>query len=225
LCDYEANIADNLGGAVYCEDHSAPALVWGVLRWNQAGNGGGGAACASYSDASFTGLSFTGNTTAGNGGGVHCSDNSTLTLWNCNIFNCVAQGFGGGMYSETNASPTIQRSIIAFNFDGEGVYAADDESVPTFICTDIYGNEGGDWVGRIADPDSSYGNFSNDPLFCDTTLVLPDETMDVEDCSPCLPGNHPYGYCGSEIGYVSTGCACGEATEPATWGTIKSLYK
>jgi len=225
LCDYINSTADNLGGAIYCEDHAAPYLVWGVLRGNQAGTGGGAIACASYASPTFNSLNVTGNTTPGNGGGAHCSDNATPAFWGCNILNCIASGFGGGLYSETNSVPAVVKCNIVFNMDGEGVYAADDASVPTFECCDIYGNEGGDWVGRIADPDSMYANFSMDPLFCDTTIVLPDQSMYVEDCSPCLKDNHPYGYCGSQIGYVWGGCACGTATEPATWGTIKALYK
>jgi len=225
LCDYLYSTADNLGGAIYCEDHSAPNIVWGVLRGNQAGTGGGGLACASYASPTFQDLHFTGNTTPGNGGGAYCGDNATPLFWGCNIFNCVASGFGGGLYSETNAAPVIEKCNIVFNMDGEGVYAADDMSVPSFECSDIYGNEGGDWIGRIADQDSADGNFSVDPLFCDTTDVRASHSMYVEDCSPCLPGNHPYGHCGSEVGYVWGGCACGAATHPSTWGTIKALYR
>jgi predicted outer membrane repeat protein len=226
LCDYESHIADNRGGAIYCEDYSAPSFVWGVVRWNQAAGGGGGVACASYADPTFQSLQFTGNSTAGNGGAVHCSDNSTPLFTGCNIFNCKAQGFGGGIYTETSSATTIQRCNVVFNMEGEGVYAADDLSVPTLYCSDIYSNEGGDWIGRIASLNGVDGNFSLDPLFCDTTDVLPDQSMHVEACSPCLFGSHPYGYfCGAQIGYVYTGCECGEATEPTAWGTIKALYR
>jgi len=137
----------------------------------------------------------------------------------------MASGLGGGLYSETNSAPIISYCNIVFNMDGEGVYAADDLSVPTIYCTDIYGNEGGDWVGRIEDQDSTVGNFSMDPLFCDTTVVVSNESMKVEACSPCLYGNHPWYSCGAQIGHVTSGCECGEATEPTTWGTIKSLYR
>jgi hypothetical protein len=226
LCDCPNNVADAYGGAVYCEDHASPNYVWGVLRENQAGSGGGGAACASDAAPTFNSLHFTGNTTPGNGGGAHCTGGSTPTFRGCNVLNCKASGLGGGIYTEAGSVPAMDHCILAFNMDGEGFYAADDLSVPAFDCCDIYGNEGGDWVGRIADQDSTNGNFSFDPLFCDTTVVLPDEAMDVEACSPCLFGSHPYDYfCGRGIGYVYTGCECGEATRPAMWGTIKSLYR
>jgi len=225
LCDYLYSTADNLGGAIYCEDHSAPEIVWGVLRGNQAVVGGGGVACVSYANPRFTQMIFTGNRTTGNGGGAYCGDYATARFWDCNILNCVASGFGGGLYSETNSTPEIRQCNVVFNMDGEGVYAADDQSIPTITCSDIYGNEGGDWIGRIADQESTESSFSMDPLFCDTTVVLADESMAVEDCSPCLYRNHPYSDCGSEVGYVYAGCECGSATEPSTWGTIKSLYR
>lgn len=225
LCDCFDNVADAYGGAVYCEDHASPDYVWGTLRGNQAGAGGGGLACASDATPEFNSLLVTGNTTPGNGGGVHCTGNAAPDFWGCNILNCVASGFGGGIYTEAGSVPGVEYCILAFNMDGEGFYAADDQSVPTFHCCDIYGNEGGDWVGRIADQDTTLGDISMNPLFCDTTVVLSDEGMSVEECSPCLYGNHPRDACGREVGYVYDGCGCGEATEQTTWGTIKSLYK
>jgi predicted outer membrane repeat protein len=147
LCDFENNVADEMGGAIYCEDHSSPVLNWEVLRWNQAGAGGGGLACASSAAPVFNYLSLTGDITSGNGGGAHCSDDATPHFERCNILNCVAAGFGGGIYTETGSVPLVERSIIVFNMDGEGVYAADDLSIPTLKCCAIYGNEGGDFVG------------------------------------------------------------------------------
>lgn len=226
LCDCEYSSADALGGAIYCEDHSSPYFIWGVLRWNQAGEGGGGAACGSNAYPTFNEIHFTGNRTTGNGGGAHCTGNSTPLFWGCNIFNCVASGSGGGIYAEDGSTPEVEYCNLVFNIEGEGFYAADDLSVPEFHCCDIFGNEAGDWVGRIADQDGTNGNFSMNPLFCDTTVVLPDYSMYVEDCSPCLRENHPYGYyCGRRVGYVHDGCGCGQPTIRATWGSVKSLYR
>ena len=98
----------------------------------------------------------------------------------------------------------------------------DDGCIPEFQCSDIYGNEGGDWTGRIASQDSTVGNFSAAPLYCDTLATY----LEMESCSPCLYGNHPwYEYCDAHIGMGGPGCGCGEATEPTTWGCIKSLYR
>jgi hypothetical protein len=68
----------------------------------------------------------------------------------------------GALCSETGATPDVEKCCLVFSMDGEGAYAADDMSIPSFSC-------------------------------CDT------------------------------FGYVHSGCACGEAAEPAQWGTVKSL--
>lgn len=225
MCIFRNNSAQNLGGAVYCEDHSSPHFRFGLFHENQAGLGGGGLACVSYSDPEMDNVNFWANRTGGNGGGVYCGDFAAPDFHGCSLFNCMASGHGGGVYSETNADPTIEYCTVVFSMDGEGVYAADDVSIPYFNCCDIYGNEDGDWIGRIADQDSTRGNISLDPLFCDTTDVAVNASLDVESCSPCLYGSHPWYPCADAIGYITDGCGCGEATEHATWGTIKSLYR
>jgi hypothetical protein len=60
-------------------------------------------------------------------------------------------------------------------------------------CCDVYGNEGGDWVGCIADQYGIDGNISEDPFFCEGSLYLSSD-------SPCL-----YGPCG-QIGAHGQGC-------------------
>jgi hypothetical protein len=85
---------------------------------------------------------------------------------------------------------------------------------PVVTCSCIYGNELGDWVGCIADEDSVNGNICEDPLFCD----IAGEDFMVEDCSPCL------GVCVTGIGAYESGCACGAATMPTTWGGIKAEF-
>jgi len=89
-------------------------------------------------------------------------------------------------------------------------------------CCDIYGNAGGDWVGCIADQLGINGNFSACPSFCDA----PGGNFQLCDESPCAPGNHPDGIDCGLIGALDVGCVCGpSASEPTTWGAIKSIYK
>jgi len=223
MCIVEGNTADNLGGGAYCEDNASPQFSYCTFRDNQAGAGGGGLACASNSTPAFDAGLFWRNRTDGNGGGVHCSGSAVPNFRFCTFLNCVAAGYGGCMYSATGSSPIVDFCSLVFSVDGEGAYAADDPSIPDFGCCDIYGNEGGDWVGRIADQYAISGNFSLDPLFCDTSAV--GSETPVEDCSPCLYHHQPFGDCASQTGLPYAGCGCGEATEPSTWGTIKSLYR
>jgi hypothetical protein len=220
----QGNVADNLGGAVYCEDHSDPSIDQCVFHENQAGIGGGALACVSYSGPSVVETHIWANLTGGNGGGVYCGDFASPYFQLSNLFNCVAAGHGGALYSESNGSPVLENCMLVFSMDGEGAYAADDMSIPYFRCCDIFGNQGGDWIGRIADQSGADYNFSLNPLFCDSTDVEPTHALHVETCSPCFRGNPPSGSCG-DIGYVYTGCDCGEAAEPVEWGAIKALYR
>jgi hypothetical protein len=97
------------------------------------------------------------------------------------------------------------------------VFCGDAGSSPTLICCDLYGNEGGNWIGCIADQYGVNGNMSEDPLFCD-----PDnEDFTLREDSPCAPANS--GGCGL-IGAVPVGCGA-TALEPTTWGAIKASFE
>lgn len=85
------------------------------------------------------------------------------------------------------------------------------------MCSNIFGNDGGDWTGCVAGMDGTNGNFSADPLFCD--LAAGD--LSLHGDSPCAPAST--GECGL-IGAL--GPWCGPlAVEPHSWGSIKALYR
>jgi hypothetical protein len=91
-------------------------------------------------------------------------------------------------------------------------------------CTNIYGNEGGDWVDSLAVWLGVHGNFSADPAFCNPDI----SPYDLGLCqnSPCLPGNHPDGYDCGLVGALGEGCVCDPtSTRPSTWGAIKAMYR
>jgi predicted outer membrane repeat protein len=162
------------------------------------------------------------NTAATYGGALYCGDGSSAMVSYCTFINNTAGSLGSGIYSTLGSQPIIEYSIVAFNAGNMGVYASLPGDAPSLMCCDIYGNTGGDWVGNIADQDTAYGNFSADPLFCDTTGT----ELRVELCSPCLAGYHPRGHdCSEVIGRWDGDCGCGEATEPMTWGAVKALYR
>ena len=86
-------------------------------------------------------------------------------------------------------------------------------------CNNSWGNGDGDYdISFNWDP---YSNFSEDPLFCDREAG--DFTLDT--CSPCLAGNHPYGYDCGLIGALGQGCDSPSSAESGTWGTIKALFR
>ncbi len=104
---------------------------------------------------------------------------------------------------------TIDRTIVAFNRLGAGVEYDDPLTEVALECCDMFGNEGGDWVGNVANQLGLDGNFSADPLFCD--LDESDYTLDAN--SPCLSGNHPDGTDCGLIGALGKGCGT-TAVEP-----------
>ncbi|MFH1313126.1 MAG: right-handed parallel beta-helix repeat-containing protein [Candidatus Eisenbacteria bacterium] len=152
-----------------------------------------------------------------NGCVLHVSDEGYGSLSGCTIVrNSASAGpvISVGWYARAN----IETSVIAFN-SGNAVDGCCYGATVNIECCDVYGN-GGDYVGYIAGENGVNGNFHADPMFCD----LIGDDYRVQGISPCLPGNHPDGVDCGHIGAEPEGC--GEpATEPTTWGTIKSMYR
>ncbi|MCK4680426.1 T9SS type A sorting domain-containing protein, partial [bacterium] len=106
---------------------------------------------------------------------------------------------GSGLSLAGGSFSAIQ-SIIAFGAPGEAVAGV--AVSPEFHCSDVYGNQGGDWVGCIAGQDGVDGNRSNDPLFCNPAGC--DYTI-AED-SPCLDLTECLFIVGPQIGCYGIGC-------------------
>jgi hypothetical protein len=146
------------------------------------------------------------------------------------IRNCTFVGNAGRQGSAISYIPDdfyppmlIEKSILAYGTEGPAIRGwTSDPPVPELSCCDIYGNEGGDWVGCIADQAGIDGNFSACPSFCG----LPAYDYHLCDESPCAAGNHPDGYACGLIGALDVGCSCGPSGgKQTTWGQIKSIYR
>jgi hypothetical protein len=87
--------------------------------------------------------------------------------------------------------------ILAFNYGSRVVYNINGD--PQFNCTDIFGNPGGNWSGNISAQATINGNFSADPLFCDTAA----DVWSLMPQSPCVPANNT---CEALIGVYGVGC-------------------
>ena len=151
----------------------------------------------------------------GLGGGLTCGP---AVIDNCTfVGNSASPNYGGGIYCGTGSSPTITNTIVAFSETAAGIDCAD--LAPTLTCCDLFGNEGGDWTGLIADQLGTNGNISEDPLFCG--LLLEDFT--IRSDSPCAPFTPPNEEC-DLIGAWLIGCAGPSPTERSTWGRIKATF-
>lgn len=133
-------------------------------------------------------------------GGFPYTDFFWASIVGCTIVANRAAN-GAGLYVES-AYPAlrISNTIIALNMVGAGIVAAGD-GPPAMVCCDIYGNEGGDWTGSVADQINSDGNFSADPCFCS----IESEEFSLSGDSWCLPGHHPWG-CDDLVGALGEGC-------------------
>jgi len=215
LCSFDWNTATVYGGALYCYGE-APVMEECGFTANSAAEGGG-LCLEGGCTASITYCKFHKNMATLQGGGMRCNGASP-TLEGC-TFAADSSGCGGAaVHIGGSDAPGFTNTLIAFSKTGSAIGCDPPGGTPGLACCDIYGNEGGDWTGCIAVHAGMNGNMSADPLFCD----LPTGDLRVEACSPCLGINNT---CGVDIGARGSGCGCGEAVEPATWGSIKRIYR
>jgi hypothetical protein len=195
---------------------------------NQAG--GGGAIHFPYHEveADIENCTFIENYALFEGGGILVENINSAVVQNCTFYANHAPT-GSAIYtwtSEFGRSLTqVRNCIIAYGTGGEGYYQTD--WVPddwSLRCTDIHGNEGGDYTGGLAGRLGEDGNFSACPGFCNMEV----EPYDLTLCSgsPCLSGNHPDGYSCGLVGALGEGCTCDPTgSRPAVWGSIKALFR
>ncbi|MCH9031085.1 MAG: hypothetical protein IIB00_02355 [candidate division Zixibacteria bacterium] len=194
-CVFESNLANGVAlvnllapgqrGAIYCEITTL-TLTECVFTRNvatspefQSGPGIGGAAYFTQCSPSLTSCTFFANS---------ASEYMTFT------------GLGGAICL-SNAYPTIEKCIISFSESGNSISRLSSLSVPTLLCCDIYGNDDGDWVEFIADQLDSNDNFSQDPLFCDTSS----NDLSIQGNSPCAQSRS---LCGQQVGAIEPACGC-----------------
>jgi Right handed beta helix region len=135
---------------------------------------------------------------------------------NCGSLAVVGCTLTGNM-SLDNTSANVSNSIIAFSPLGAAVTCTG-KATADLRCCDVFGNQGGDWVGCIADQSDRDGNLSADPLFCRPRLF----DYQISSASPCAAANAPSG-CG-QIGARAVGCSI-VSVEPSTWGRMKAMWR
>ncbi len=203
-CLFEGNHSE-IGGAFFCEEIRI-AFSGCTFIGNSATYGGG--AGASHWDASphMTRCFFAHNS-AGSGGGALASGYDGIYRGCTFLENSAPQGGGLALSLSDFASCSLENTVIAFSVQGEALHCDGDDTDSLIVaCCDLYGNAGGDWVGCLAGQEGVAGNFSADPLFC---LLSPSDAISpfkLHADSPCLPGNHPYGYDCGLIGAHNMGC-------------------
>ncbi len=104
---------------------------------------------------------------------------------------------------DEETSLDFENCIMAFNGGSNPIDIRDTLGIPQISCSDIYGNDAGDWVGCIADQAGINDNISADPYFCSPE----DGYLYIAENSPCATDNSP---CGELIGAYGVGCGTTE---------------
>ena len=237
-CVFSGNSA-NIGGGVYIEDSVAyfndcEFTGNSAVTYEDGSTGGSGAGinlvrsatrltnCVFSLNTSYS-YGTTGTDAAGKGGGITCN-RSAATVVNCTFQGNVAErpslgtgGKGGGIYC-LKASPSIEKSIIAFN-ESDGVFCDSVDFNPSLTCTNVYGNDDGlgDWVGCITLQEGIANNLSEHPRFC--SQFPPDLTL--QDNSPCAAANSP---CGELIGALDVACPASAVEDHDNAGELPDKF-
>jgi len=219
-CTFRDNRAEAHGGAVDC-CYSAPLFEDCLFFGNVSEHSGGAFTCYSGSAPVLTRCVLRENSAGLSGGAAHSSACATLTFINCTLCRNSAGWIGGGVCSDFDGVVWLENSIVAYSLEGGAVCCWDGWT--GLACCNLYGNVGGDWAGCISYFYERDGNFSECPGFCDPEAC----DFRLQECSPCAPGNHPYGYDCGLIGAHGVACPCGQpsAVAPVTWSGLKSLYR
>jgi predicted outer membrane repeat protein len=114
------------------------------------------------------------------------------------------------------SSLIMERSIVSGSTIGEAIRCAF-PSWAAVTCSDLFGNQGGDWVDCVTTQGDLNGNQHSDPLYC----VPESGDFRLGSGSPCAPENSPAG-CGL-VGAFEVGCGA-TALKPTTWGQVKAHY-
>ncbi|MFN8546389.1 MAG: right-handed parallel beta-helix repeat-containing protein [Candidatus Eisenbacteria bacterium] len=203
-CVFEGNSADVCGGGVYCYEDESTFRRCRFTSNQSSPWGGGGIFCVGAD--TIEDCVFAGNTSGYYGGALSCGRGR--------VAGCTIWGSAGGGLS-VGPTAVIENTIVAFGTSGPAVVCW--SGTPTFVCCDLFGNAGGDWVECVADQRDQNGNISANPRFCDPEAG----DFSVSLGSPCLPDYHPSGVDCGLIGAVGEGCAPPPAISRTTWGALK----
>ncbi len=219
-CVFRGNHADDNGGAV-ASVASAPRFTACRFEANDATHGAAITFVAQPASGAAPVLEhcvFTGNAALADAGAVYaylCDPSFTRCTFHAN--RCGQEAAAILWHSATPG--VVDRCVFAFGRGGAAIVSGVPGAAPVLACCDVFGNEGGDWVGALAGQEGAAGNLATDPLFCDP------EAGDVRlhEGSPCAGA----GTCG---GIGAAGVACGPAAAAAAfehvrWGRLKAAYR
>jgi len=172
----------------------------------------GGAIEVGVNNASIYKCKFVGNI-AERGGAISAMNSAGLALDYCLFVNNRATIEGGAVFLFGSFSATLYKSTFVRNYSdsgssifvsgnanlamtqsilvlGRGSIAVGDYYAGSITATysDIWGNAGGDWTGKLASQLGTNDNIKADPLFCDPDAPLPNYKVSMNSPAIFLPG-------------------------------------
>jgi hypothetical protein len=181
-----------------------------IFRGNDAhpGGGSGGGLCIIDGNVIVENCVFDDNSAA-RGGALSSSTPGSVTLRNVTMLDNSAFVSAGGIHASHDTEVTGENVLMAFNNDAAAV--CESGGSISLLCSDVFGNVGGNWDNCLAGQLGVNGNISLDPLFCGGP-TLPGAYY-VGTGSPCAPSYNPT--CGL-IGAYGVGCE-GPGTGATEW--------
>ena len=161
-CIFEMNEAP-LGGAVYIYESSS-TIEGCLFQYNTANIGGALKVRASAS--TISGCTTFRNYATGYGGAVDIHSDAALIIDGCTLCYDTCPVAGASIYAMGGSAAQITHCIVAYSQGDMAIKCESAEGAPTLSCCNLYGNNGGDWTGWIAEQQDRDGNISLRPAFC-----------------------------------------------------------
>lgn len=177
------------GGAIFVQ--LAEPLIENCRSSHNYGDFGGFIFCGDASPVVIRCTSFR-DTTDHWGSSLHCQGRCEPHIIECTFSHGFSYGetSGSAIHLTDNSDAFFARCIVSFCSRGQAAYCSDAEATCTFSCSDIYGNQLGDYEDCLEGQLGIQGNVSADPLFCDAgagDLHLASESPCGPDSSACGP--------------------------------------
>jgi hypothetical protein len=196
---------------VFNQNETSAAVVQGFTIKNGSGVKGGGISIDSSSPTiTYNVFSHCNATTAG--GAIYAKFGNP-TVYN-NTFDNNGAPFGGAMCFAAQSNTHFYQNIICNSTAGGAYFCSGAGNGTVVACNDAYANVGGDTICK----GDAGQNFSLDPLFCG---VPGSDNFFLQQTSPCSSAFSP---CATGVGVFGVLCQV-TATEPITWGKVKSMYR
>ena len=217
-CEFLDGTSDNSGGGLFFTDAS-PTLTRCLIVGNNGSQDG--AFGSNFAAAPILLNCVIAGNTSTNGAVIRATAESMPTLSGCTIFGNTDAG-SGTISARQDAAIAIGTSIIAGNGSGPAIACGENGTVE-IICSNIFGNTGGDWCrlrsgrgrgGQLLPPIPSSAPRSRSRI----------STSRFRATRRARRDNHPNGQNCKLIGAKAVGCAK-TPVERRSWGSIKAEYE